>query len=151
MTANARGHYSTNEGSSFTQLNPTTIFPADAIGFCCDQVVQYIPSIDRFVWLLQGGGLRGYRLAVASPEQISNNGGTAWTYWNLPASLFGTCSGFDYPDMSLGNSFLYISWDAGFGGCSGGLQVARISLAGIVDSDSAHSGVLGSPSSLPRI
>jgi len=131
VSANSRGHYSTDGGNVFTQLDPTTIFPADAIGFCCDQIVQYIPSIDRFVWLLQGGGLSGYRLAVASPAQIIASGGTAWTYWNLPASLFGSCSGFDYPDMSLGNNFLYLSWDAGFGGCSGGLQVARTSFAGL--------------------
>ncbi len=131
VTANSTAAYSTDDGSTFTQLNPTTIFPNDAIGFCCDQIVQYIPSVDRFVWLLQGGGLRGYRLAVASPAQIIASGGTAWTYWNLPATLFGSCSGFDYPDMSLGNNFLYMSWDAGFGGCNGGLQVSRTSFAGL--------------------
>lgn len=131
VTANWRAHLSIDAGATFTQLNPTTIFPADAIGFCCDQIVQYVPSIDRFVWLLQGGGLAGYRLAVASPAQLISSGGTAWTYWNLPASLFGGCNGFDYPDMSLGNSFVYMSWDAGFGGCSGGLQVARTSFAGL--------------------
>lgn len=131
VSANFIGAFSTDGGNVFTPLNPTTIFPADAIGFCCDQIVQYIPSIDRFAWLLQGGGLSGYRLAVASPAQIIASNGTAWTYWNLPAGLFGSCSGFDYPDMSLGNSFLYMSWDAGFGGCSGGLQVARTSFAGL--------------------
>lgn len=129
VSANWRAAYSTDGGSSFTSLDPTTIFPADAIGFCCDQIVQYIPSIDRFAWLLQGGGLSGYRLAVASPAQIIASGGTAWTYWNLPAGLFGSCTAFDYPDMSLGNGFLYMSWDAG--GCSGGLQVARTSFAGL--------------------
>jgi hypothetical protein len=131
VSANFIGAFSTDGGNMFTTLNPTTIFPADAIGFCCDQIVQYIPSIDRFAWLLQGGGLSGYRLAVASPAQVIASNGTAWTYWNLPAGLFGSCSGFDYPDMSLGNNFLYMSWDAGFGGCSGGLQVARTSFAGL--------------------
>jgi hypothetical protein len=131
VSANSRAAFSMDGGNTFTSLNPTTIFPADAIGFCCDQIVQYVPSIDRFVWLLQGGGLSGYRLAVASPAQIIASSGTAWTYWNLPANLFGTCTGFDYPDMSTGNSFVYFSWDAGFGGCSGGLQVARTSFAGL--------------------
>ena len=131
VTSNVRAAYSKTGGSSFTSLNPSTIFPADAIGFCCDQVVQYVSSIDRFVWLLQGSSKSGYRLAVASPAQIIASNGTAWTYWNLPASLFGTCSGFDYPDMSVGNNQLYMSWDAGFGGCSGGFQVVRTSLAGL--------------------
>lgn len=128
VTANWTAAYSTDGGATFNQLNPTTVFPNDAVGFCCDQVVQYAPSIDRFVWLLQGNG---YRLATASPAQIVSSNGTAWTYWNLTPNVFGTCSGFDYPDMSVGSNQLYMSWDAGFGGCSGGFQVVRTSLAGI--------------------
>ncbi len=128
VTANWFAAYSTDGGSTFTQLNPTTVFPADAVGFCCDQIVQYVPSIDRFIWLLQGNN--GYRLASASPADIINSGGTAWTYWNLTPNIFGVCGSFDYPDLSVGNNSLYISWDAG-GGCSGGFQVARTSLAGL--------------------
>ena len=120
-------------GGSFTQLDPTTIFPADAVGFCCDQIVQYVPSIDRFVWLLQG---TGYRLATASPADVVDSNGTAWTYWNLTPQVFGqpAGTGFDYPDLSVGDDFLYMSWDAGFGcpsGCRAGFQVARTSLTGI--------------------
>jgi hypothetical protein len=131
MTANKIAGYSTDGGSTFTALDPTKIFPTnDAIGFCCDQVVQYAPSVGRFIWLLQGANYQGYRLAVAKPADVISSGGTAWTYWNLPDNLFGSCTSFDYPDMSLGNSFLYISWDAGTS-CTGGLQVARISLTGL--------------------
>src|SRR5262249_48885182 len=67
VTSNWFAAYSTDDGVSWTRLNPTTIFPNDAVGFCCDQIVQYLPSVDRFVWFLQGNG---YRLAVASPAQI---------------------------------------------------------------------------------
>ena len=126
-TTNWSAAYSTDGGVTFAGLNPTTIFPNDAVGFCCDQIVQYAPSIDRFIWLLQGNN--GYRLAMASPANIINNSGTAWTYWNLTTNVFGSCTSFDYPDLSMGNNFLYISWDAG-GGCNG-FQVARISLTGI--------------------
>jgi hypothetical protein len=132
ITANWTAAYSTNGGSSFTQIDPTTIFPNDAVGFCCDQIVQYVASIDRFIWLLQGPG--GYHLASASPQQIINGGGRAFrTYWNLTPSVFGsTGSGFDYPDMSVGNNFLYVSWDANCSpNCNGGLQVARIPLSQI--------------------
>ena len=131
VTANWRAAFSTDGGAHFTQLDPTTIFPNDALGFCCDQIVQYVSSVDRFFWLLQGANLGGYRLAMASPQQIINSNGTSWTYWNMPASVFGSCSGFDYPDMSVGNTQLYASWDAGFGGCSGGFQVVNTDLTGL--------------------
>jgi hypothetical protein len=133
-TTNWLAAYSSNAGASFTQVNPTAIFPADAVGYCCDQVVQYVPSIDRFIWFLQG---TGYRLAVASPSDLVASGATAWTYWNLTPQVFGQPlgTGFDYPDLSVGDNFLYMSWDAGFGcpaGCRGGFQVARTSLAGLL-------------------
>lgn len=127
-SANWDAAFST-DGITFTQLDPTTIFPNDAVGFCCDQIVQYAPSIDRFIWLLQGNG---YRLAVASPADVMNSGGTAWTYWNLTPDVFGQPGiSFDYPDLSVGNNDLYISWDAGVGcnNCDWGHQVARTSLA----------------------
>lgn len=133
VSANWTAAYSTDGGSTFKpQLNPTTIFPNDAIGYCCDQIVHYVPSIDRVIWLLQGNG---YRLASASPAQVISSGGTAWTYWNLPQSLFGpTGSGFDYPDMSVGNNSLYVSWDSGCSpNCNGGRQVIRIPLREIHD------------------
>lgn len=125
-TANWVGGYSTNGGSSFTQLDPTTIFPKDAVGYCCDQIVEYAKSINMFIWLLQGNG---YRLAVATPAMVKSSGGTFWYYWNFPPSFFGE-SGFDYPDLSIGPNDLYLSWDAGLGcKCSNwGHQVARISL-----------------------
>ena len=128
VSANWTVAYSTNFGASFNpQLDPTTVFPKDAVGFCCDQIVQYVPGIDRVIWLLQGNG---YRLASASPAQIASSNGKAWTYWNLTPSVFGpTGSGFDYPDMSVGNNDLYISWDTGCSpNCNGGRQIARISL-----------------------
>ncbi|MBF6651086.1 hypothetical protein [Methylobacter sp. BlB1] len=121
-TANWSAAYST-DGINFKALDPTKIFPDDAIGFCCDQIVQYVPSIDRFVWLLQG---TGYRLAIASPSAIINSNGTAWTYWNLTPALFGAAGvGLDYPDLSAGNNFLYLSWNG-----KDGLQVARVPLSG---------------------
>ena len=134
VTANWTAAYSTDGGSTFTQINPTTIFPADVIGFCCDQVVQYVPSIDRFIWLLQGNGMR---IASASPAQIRSSGGTAWTYWNLAPGVFGqpAGTGFDYPDVSVGSNSLYLSWDVGFpacpAGCNSGLEVVRIPLSQI--------------------
>jgi hypothetical protein len=130
-TANWTAAYSTNGGSSFTQVDPTTIFPNDAVGYCCDQLVHYVPSIDRFIWVLQG---TGYRLASASPADVKNSGATAWTYWNLTPGFFGLnapCNGgsglLDYPHISLGDNYIYLSFDEE---CVG-LTVARISLSQI--------------------
>jgi hypothetical protein len=124
VSANWLAAFSTNGGTNFTQLNPTTIFPNDAVGFCCDQIVQYAPSIDRFIWLLQGNGVR---IAVASPAQVKNSGGTAWTYWNLTPGVFGQTGGFDYPDLSIGDKYLYMSWNVS----GAGHLIARTSLAGL--------------------
>ena len=131
VSANWTVAYSTDFGATFKpQINPTNVFPNDAVGFCCDQIVQYVPSIDRVIWLLQGNG---YRLAAASPAQIIASNGTAWTYWNMPVSLFGPSgSGFDYPDMSVGDNYLYVSWDTGCSpNCNGGRQIIRIPLSEI--------------------
>ena len=139
--------YSIN-GGPFTQLDPTTIFPDDEVGFCCDQVVQYLPSIDRFIWLIQGKTIqgvqagKGYRFAVASPSGIKQNVSRAWTYWNLTPDHFGmpagvaTFAAFDYPDLSVGTNYLYLSWNVtcnpqGAPGCQSGREVVRIKLSEI--------------------
>ncbi len=138
-TANWIAAYSTDGGSTFKHLDPTTIFPNDVVGFCCDQIVQYVPPRTTapdgfFVWLLQGNG---YRIATARPQDIVSSGGTAWTYWDLPPSLFtgftneNLDTSLDYPDVAVGNNFLHANWDAGVScksPCDWGHQVVRISL-----------------------
>ena len=154
VSANWYAAYSVNGGSSFTKVDPTTIFPGD-LGFCCDQVVIYAPTIDRFIWLMQGQDPAvtpivvppsainplgktinpfGYRLAVASPADIVNNVYTAWTYSIFKPSDYG-CFTFDYPDLSVSKKYLYMSWDAEsfdasgnlvFSPCEAGLLVLRV-------------------------
>jgi hypothetical protein len=132
-TVNWYAAYSTNNGGNFTQLDPTTIFPNNTNGgYCCDQIVQYAPSVDRMIWLLQYGS--GYRIAAASPAQIKNSNGTAWTYWDITAAQLGFNNGVDYPDMSLGNKSAYLSFDE----YGAGLAVVRIPLAEIQASATIH-------------
>jgi hypothetical protein len=134
---------STNGAGTYAILNPTTVFPSgpatDAAGnrldngLCCDQILQYVPQIDRFIWLMQfcgtGAncllGINKVRIASASPQQIVNSNGTSWTYWDLFSSTFnlGTTT-MDYPDLSVGDNFLYFSSDA----VGTGLLVVRIPL-----------------------
>jgi hypothetical protein len=133
LSYNTRVMLSTNGGTSYVDLDPTTIFPSgpttDAAGnlldngLCCDQIIRYVPRIDRFVWLMQfcgsgtGGCLTGInkvRIASASTENIVASGGASgWTYWDLASATFnlGTTT-MDYPDLSIGDNFLYFSTDA---------------------------------------
>jgi hypothetical protein len=151
MTGNTFAALSTDGGNTFTSLNPTAIFPSgptrDAAGnlldngLCCDQVVQYAPQIDRFIWLMQfcGSGascLQGVnklRIASASPADIVNSGGTAWTYWDLTSATFNLGNRtMDYPDMSIGTNYLYVSADKVLPpNAGGGLLVMRIPLSQI--------------------
>ena len=132
VTFNRSEAYSTNGGASFTELYAQNIFPG--VDYGIDQVVQYVQNVDLFIWVLEGPG--GYILAVSTPASLVASGGTDWTYWNLTAQLLGqpVGTGLDYPDVSVGNNYLYISWDAGDGcpmGCSYGRQVVRTLLSGL--------------------
>lgn len=127
VSANWFAAYSTDGGAHYTQLDPTTIFPNNGGGFCCDQIVQYVSSIDRIIWLMQYGNVM--RIASASPADIISSNGTAWTYWDITASQLGFGTSQDYPDMSVGDNSLYLSFDEG-----PGLVVVRIPLTQIRDS-----------------
>ena len=141
VTANSFGAYSINNGATFIQLDPTTIFPNNVDGgFCCDQVVQYVPSIDRFIWLMQfwrgTNGENRQRIAAASPAAIMSSAGTAWTYWDLTSDVFGINGSLDYPDLSVGDNYLYMSCDQ----VGAGLLVARMPLSQIGASSSLSVG-----------
>ncbi|MBX9785140.1 MAG: hypothetical protein K2X48_17775 [Chitinophagaceae bacterium] len=140
---NSSVRLSTDSGRTFTTINPTTIFPSGPVtdaagnnisnGFCCDQIIQYVPSIDRFIWFMQfcGNGancLLGrniIRVASASTADIISSGATAWTYWDITSTQVGATAGaLDYPDVSVGDNWIYISSDA----VNTGLIVMRLPL-----------------------
>jgi hypothetical protein len=144
--------YSFDGGNTFTTLDPTTVFDNTADGgFCCDQIVQYAPSIDRFIWLMQfssgANGKNRIRIASASPETVHSSKCTSWTYWDLTSDALGVVTTaadaalanpihwLDYPNMSVGTNYLYASVDnVGNGGASpptGGRIVIRIPLSEI--------------------
>lgn len=157
-TFNTKAVLSVNGGTNYTLIDPTTIFPSQATkdasgnwldgGLCCDQVIQYVPSIDRFIWLMQfcgsgsktGGscitGVNRVRIASASPQDIINSNATSWTYWDLLSSTFNLGNVMmDYPDLAVGDNNLYFSIDAVQ---SNGLFVARIPLSQIQNSQTIN-------------
>lgn len=109
---------STDGGQNFTSVNPTTIFPNDYGGFCCDQIVTYVPKYDLFVWLLQywsdASSVNAIRIAVQTTNGVRNSNGTAWTYWDFTNTTFAASGALDYNDMSFGDTFLY--WTSSVGG-----------------------------------
>jgi hypothetical protein len=147
---------STDGTASYKLLNPTTIFPSgpakdssgnplDA-GLCCDQRLIYVPQIDRFIWLMQFcgtgpsgclNGINKVRIAAASTQDVITSNGTSWTYWDLFSSTFGLgTTTMDYPDLSVGDNFLYFSADA----VGNGLLVVRIPLSDISKAQSIGLG-----------
>lgn len=140
MSGNWYCDVSNNGGGTWNRLDPTTIFPETlGGGFCCDQIVTYVPGIDRFVWLLQyakdAAGQGAFRIAVASSASVKTDP-TAWTYWDFVAGDFGyATSDMDYPDLAFSSQFLYASTDV-FG--AGGRIVLRIPLK-----DLAGGGTIG--------
>jgi hypothetical protein len=109
-----------------------------------------VPSIDRFIWLMQfcgsaaatpGGsclnGVNRLRIAAASPADITNSAGTTWTYWDLTSAGLNLGNrAMDYPDLAVGTNSLYVSADS-VG--SGGLVVVRIPLSEIQAATTIHS------------
>lgn len=102
------------EAGAVTRFDSTAVFSKAAAlagGFCCDQVVLYVPRIDRFVWYMQhkadGSGTGGFRLASASPADVRSDFQTAWTFWDFTADYFGQNNqAFDYPDLAFTDTYL---------------------------------------------
>lgn len=143
LTGNSFASFSMDGGNTFDHVNPTTIFPQDDGGFCCDQVVEYVPQVDLFVWLLQyGGSPNRIRIAVQDTAGLRSSDGTAWTYWDFTSGLFGAGT-LDYNDMSFGQSNLYWTTQN-----SSGRVVIRVSLEELAARGTINIGYTGGTDAL---
>jgi hypothetical protein len=117
MSGNWYVDVSIDGGGSWKRYDPTTIFPNTlGSGFCCDQIIIYVPSIERFIWYMQhvkGADNSGvFRLAVASSQAIKADFRSAWTFWDFRSDDFGLPGrDLDYPDMAFTREFLYFCTD----------------------------------------
>jgi hypothetical protein len=127
-TTNTQDAISFNGGRTFSKLNPRTAFPTAAGGFCCDQMVTYVPSVDRFVWVLQywngAGGTTDrskpnvLRVATATSGQLAASGGTRWSYYDWTPNAFrlsapeGKAILLDRPFMAFSKGMLHFSVSA---------------------------------------
>jgi len=163
-TYNTSISYSTDGGQHFTDVNlftpvpgepsRTSFFPQSDGGLCCDQVVDYVPNQNLFVWLEQYWPINNAagtkitqpdreRIAWATPAAIKANFYDAWTYIDLTANSSSVSSGLgaannewvDYPDLAWSDRYLYFDVDHGFPTpgkvYTGQRIVARLSLADI--------------------
>jgi hypothetical protein len=120
-------------GKTFQYIDPFTSFPDPPnLDFCCDQVVNYIPSIDTFVWLLQYGVQSGLpqadniqRLAFANADDVAAG---RWRLFDITTASLGVAGQFmDFPDLAVGANVLYVTTNLFTpGGQSAGAVVVRI-------------------------
>jgi hypothetical protein len=135
-TGNWYAAVSIDRGKTFKYIDPNGMAqPNDPSGvtFCCDQVVNYIPSIDTFVWLLQYGPSTGdniQRLAFAKTADVKAG---RWRLFDITTAALEVPGFFmDFPDLAVGANYLYVTTN-----CFGpdqqtvGSAVVRIPIASI--------------------
>jgi hypothetical protein len=107
MTGNWFAARSTDEGASWTYVNPYADFPT----FTSDQDAVYDPHRHLFAWYRQGGQLPGrsensFRLSVSTDRAAS------WCSYTLRPSevdpAWNTFN-FDYPHLAVSDHYLYVS------------------------------------------
>src|SRR5574337_1983630 len=112
QTGNWYAALSTDNGATFSFVNPFTTFPSVNGGFCCDQSVLYNQSRDLLFWLMlyrHDTNTNTLRLAIAKGQSALSSG--TWYYYDLTPQMVGLPTGrwFDYPHLALSNNYLYVT------------------------------------------
>jgi hypothetical protein len=135
-TGNWYASLSVDGGKTFSFVDPNSLAQQTdppGVTFCCDQVVNYIPSIDTFVWLMQYGPTTGdniQRLAFAKTADVKTG---RWQIFDITTQMLGVPQFFmDFPDLALGSNFLYVTTNCfGPDNQTVGSAVARIPIKSI--------------------
>ena len=111
-TGNWYAALSTNDGLSWSYINPYSKFPRVDAGFCCDQYTMYVPSYKMTLWLLQYAYSNttrngSQRIAVAKNEANLQRG--IFHYYTFNPRTFGLGAGYhlDFPNLAYSNTYLY--------------------------------------------
>jgi len=105
---------STNGGASFGYVSPYDTFPSVNGGFCCDQSVQYAPAQQMMIWaLLYAPDNTSGTVRIATAVGNGNLTLNLWNYHDFNPQLFGFGAGnyFDFPNLSVGSTYLYVTAD----------------------------------------
>ena len=116
-TANWLAAVSIDFGSTFHTLDASMFsgpaVPATDAGFCCDQIVQYIPQIDRFVWLIQyaenAASNNRLRLILFHPRDVTITGPSSFLYVDIASTDLGLTNILDAGELAIGNKWLWLS------------------------------------------
>ena len=108
-TGNWYAALSVDGGKSFKFIDPNSMaqpkYP-QGVTFCCDQVVNYMPAIDTFMWLMQYGPSTGdniQRLAFAKTADVKAG---RWQLFDITTQMLGVPGFFmDFPDLAVGANF----------------------------------------------
>jgi hypothetical protein len=136
FTGNWYASVSIDGGNTFKFIDPNSMAqPNDPPGvtFCCDQVVNYMPSIDAFMWLMQYGPSTGdniQRLALATTDDVKAG---RWRIFDITTQMLGVPGFFmDFPDLAVGANFIYVTTNCfGPDGQTVGSAVVRIPFSSI--------------------
>jgi hypothetical protein len=146
ISGNCGAFVSIDHGRTFASMSPYTVFGTSAGGYGGDSQLRYSPDVDRFVWVMQAADLSRYVISIASPAQLATAvaAGTpveqVWTgnrqYRITTASfrrggkaVLPADTTFDRPDMAVGPTFAYLTWDRFPPGAPGGTLNLRLPLA----------------------
>ena len=134
-TVNWNAAFSTDAGNTFSSLNPADLLPNGGEKYFCDQRVEFVPSIDTFAWVILRISDEGpFVLAFASPDEIRNSAGRHWTRYLVTPALFGhPGSTFDYPQVSFGHNYFYLTVNLVGGEGDGHALIMRMPLGHIAE------------------
>jgi hypothetical protein len=134
-TGNWYAAISVDGGQTFKFIDPNTLAqPNDPQGvtFCCDQVVNYMPTIDTFMWLMQYGPSTGdniQRLAFAKTADVKTGN---WQIFDITTQMLERPGFFmDFPDLAVGANFIHMTTNLFGQDGSVGSAVVRIPLASL--------------------
>lgn len=134
-TSNYFAAMSADGGHSYRRVSPFDLASSVGHAFCCDQVAHYVPAANMMVWILlaaDGPVLMG----LASPDEVVSSGGRAWTVYVLDGPVFGWRREalLDYPQVSFGDNFLYLTFNPD----GGGAVICRFAVSELRRRDTLH-------------
>ncbi len=135
-TGNWYAAISTDGGNVFKFIDPNSMAQPDdpqGVTFCCDQVVNYMPSIDTFMWLMQYGSSTGDNIQSLAFAKTNDMKAGRWHIFDITTEMLEVPGFFmDFPDLAVGANFIYMTTNCfGPDGHTVGSAVVRIPFSGI--------------------
>jgi hypothetical protein len=111
-TGNYFAAYSGDDGQTYRSVSPFNLAQSVGHRFCCDQRAHYVPAANTMVWILLADD-GPVLMCLASPDEVVNSQGKSWTVYALSGPVFSRARNteFDYPQISFGDNFLYLTFN----------------------------------------